>query len=290
MGKIVKKTLSPAALEAWRDFGNILKKFRNEIKLSKKKLSQQIGISAIRIDELERAIVFPKNSEISRYIKIALQFDHFPGDILEAFSRAEDEIKGLNREIVREDVPQAEIEYFCVDRDDKCNIWESAIQNPKKWLEGARWLPALAQIRIGRIDFWERVLAEYDNTMRFLLQCSNCPGLVSKQSQDRIYKLKDRRESVADLVKNECMSLAKDAKSLFEQYKKIESIFDTYANDLPGCTLVKDQYFFGMTLYEVISQEGYTRRWAQTLQARTLQIFRDRIGDIYDKRGAGAFN
>lgn len=290
MAKTMKKVLSPTALEAWRDLGVILKKFRNAVNLSKQRLSQKIGISAARIDGFERALVFPESEEISQYIKAALQLDYFPNEILEAFSEAQDKIKGFDCELADSDSQHMKVEFYCADRNDECDIWESAIKNPKALLEGARWLPTRSQIRIERINFWERFLAKYDDTITFLLQYLNRPDLVSDRGQSRLAQLIDSQESVVNIVKEHCADLAKEAQSLLARYKRIGSIFDTYASDLPGYTLAKNQFFFGMTLDEALSRERYTRRWAQTLQARTLQIFRDRIGEIYDKRGTGPFN
>ena len=91
-----------------------------------------------------------------------------------------------------------------------------------------------------------------------------------------------------DGIKEYCISLATEAQQMLTTYKEIGKLFDTYAADLPGYRLVKKQFYYGKTLDEVLKTEVYTRRWAQTLQERTLKIFQQRVKEQYDKRRIGA--
>ena len=86
-----------------------------------------------------------------------------------------------------------------------------------------------------------------------------------------------------DGIKEYCKTLALEAQQMLATYKEICDLFDTYAADLPGYTLVKNQFYYGQTLNTVLENINYTRRWAQTLQKRTLATFQQRVKEQYDK-------
>ncbi len=274
---------SSATIEARRDLGGILRDFRNTIGFSRPKLDQKTGIGLSRIYAFEHAKALPANEEISQYIEVALQMGYPSDVILDAFSKAVDAEKRFNCEPAGEPSQTLTVAPLVPDAQIEREVLNHALENPKSLLEDTRWLSVGAQIQIERINFWEKIIADYNDTADFLLQYLEYVGSITKQTRESITRLESMRSAISALVKEHCSSLAREAQYLLKRYKKIGKVYDAYACDLPGYVLAKNQFYLGMTLNEALLSAPYTRRYAQTLQARALQTFQKRVEKLYDE-------
>lgn len=287
MGRKLKYQQSPAAIEARRDFGVLLRDFRHKLGLSRPKLEQKTGLSAARIYYFEHALTLPTDEEISQYIEVAVQMGYPADAILDAFGKAGNEEKRPGCKLPGGPLQTQTVAPLVPDEQVAREVLSQAAENPKALLESAQCLPVRAQIRVGRINFWEETSAAYNDTADFLLKYSECVDLT-EQTRERIIQLADTRNVISSLIKCQCSSLAREAQYFLKRYKKVGEVFDTYASDLPGYILTKNQFYLGMTLNEILLSEQYTRRWAQTLQARALKTFQKRVGELNDERRIGA--
>ncbi len=272
-----------AAIKARRDLGVLLRDFRNTIGLARPKLAQKMDISFSRIYKFEHAMLLPTSEEISQYIEVALQTGYPSDVILDAFGKAVDAEKRFNCEPSGEPSQTQTVAPLVSDNQIEREVLERAIENPKSLLEDARWLSDGAQIQIERINSWEKIIADYNDTADFLLQCSECVDSLTEQTRESITRLESRRSATSALVKEHCSSLAREAQNLLKRYKKIGEVFDSYAGELPWFVLVKNHYYLGMTLNEVLLSVPYTKAYARALLARTLQTFQKRVEKLYDE-------
>lgn len=240
------KSLNPAAFEAWRDLSVLLKDVRNKSGLTKAQLAKDSGINAAQIIEFELCHVRPTYADLRGYFKAAISVGMSPTDLFELLCRAIDEEKGYTAEhALRPVFPAPCTESLDID---ESNLIERAAADPKAFLMSARWLPERAEDRMERIAFFRDYI--------------------------------DRTAS----AKEHCINLAREAQHLLSLYKETGKLFATYAADLPGYELTKRQFYHGERLTAILKTHQYTRRWAQTLQERTLSIFQQRMKEQHDKR------
>ena len=287
-GKVKEK--SPAAIQARRDFGVFLRDMREKAHLSRLRLEGRTGISVSRISCFEKGAYLPESEEISQYIKFFLQVGISPDELLERYFSASD-LQNDSGEILPVDSLYFDISRLpLADNYAEGEVFEQARSNPKALLADAYWLPSRAQIRINLISRYEEYSAECEATLNFCLQSLSGAGFPSPQKKEYLQQLSNRCVKLQAITKVQCTSLAREASLMLKRYKKVGEIFETYAGDLPGYALAKKQFYFGLTLEETLQTERYTRRWAQTLQERTLHTFQERVGAAYVERGIGPKN
>lgn len=244
------KSINPAAFEAWRDLSVLLKEVRIKSGLTKGQLAQKIGAAPSRITEFESCSVRPKYGDLQAYYEAAISVGTSPVDLLGLLCKAIDEEKGYTTKPTAHNFRPIALMPCAESLDiNESDLIERATTDPKAFLMSARWLPARAEDRMERTAFFRCYIDKVEG------------------------------------VKEHCITIAREAQQLLDLYKKIGKLFTAYAADLPGYELTKRQFYYGERLTEILRDQRYTRRWAQTLQERTLSTFQQRVREQYDKRG-----
>lgn len=241
-------TQNPATLDSWRDLSVLLKEVRIKTGLTQNHFASRANMETWRLQFIELGYVRPTSKDLSAYFGIVLSVGICPIDIFETYCRAKNmEIGSTANLSANQKAYAAPICSQAAITSNEYDIVKCATTDPKGLLLSARWLPARAGDRMERITFFSDYIDKVDG------------------------------------IKEYCKTLALEAQQMLATYKEICDLFDTYAADLPGYTLVKNQFYYGQTLNTVLENINYTRRWAQTLQKRTLATFQQRVKEQYDK-------